>query len=195
MNEVRPATPGERAAVGHALSLAFEDDPVMAWLFPDDASRARRLRSFYTVLLPWLEAQGSIETDAGCHGGAVWAAPSAKEPGGLPALWFGLRMALTLREVTARANALGQTTRPHRPREPHAYLAILGTQPSHQGRGLGRDLIAPGLARCDRDGTLAYLESSKRENIPFYERQGFEVVEELTLPDGPSLWGMLRAPR
>ena len=83
----------------------------------------------------------------------------------------------------------------HHLREPHYYLAVLGTEPEKQGKGFGAAMLAPVLDRCDAEGALAYLESSKERNIPFYERHGFVVQETLQLPDGPPLWPMIREPR
>ena len=89
---------------------------------------------------------------------------------------------------------LARIERAH-PREPHWYLAVLGTDPRHQGRGVGPALLAPILARCDADRVLAYLESSKRSNVPFYERHGFRMVGELAIEGGPVIWRMLREAR
>jgi GNAT superfamily N-acetyltransferase len=83
----------------------------------------------------------------------------------------------------------------HRPRDPHWYLAILGTDPAQQGRGLGTAVLEPILRRCDANGLGAYLESSKEANVPWYERHGFELTEVLEHPGGPSLWLMWRDPR
>jgi hypothetical protein len=55
--------------------------------------------------------------------------------------------------------------------------------------------MEPVLARCDAEGLPAYLESSKHANIAFYGRHGFEVTDEVTLPDGPTVWCMWREPR
>ena len=73
---------------------------------------------------------------------------------------------------------------------------VLGTEPDLQGRGIGSQLLAPILARCDQERMPAYLESSKEKNLPLYERNGFKVTEEFTIPDGgPKLWLMWRDPR
>jgi ribosomal protein S18 acetylase RimI-like enzyme len=78
---------------------------------------------------------------------------------------------------------------------PHWYLAILGTDPSAQGRGLGSAMMGPILEGCDREGLGAYLESSKERNVDFYARHGFRVTGERRLPRGPRLWPMWRDPR
>ena len=43
------------------------------------------------------------------------------------------------------------------PREPHFYLAVLGTEPAAQGRGLGSSVLSGVLDQCDRDGVPAVL--------------------------------------
>ena len=84
----------------------------------------------------------------------------------------------------------------HHPEEPHWYLAIIGSDPTVRGTGLGQALMRSRLDRCDAEYAPAYLESSNPDNIPYYERFGFEVNGELRLPDGgPSLWPMWRQPR
>jgi ribosomal protein S18 acetylase RimI-like enzyme len=89
---------------------------------------------------------------------------------------------------------LHQAERQHPRTPPHWYLAILGTEPAAQGRGIGSALLRPVLDRCDADGVGAYLESSKERNIAFYARHGFRVTGELKLPRGPRVWLMWRSP-
>jgi len=61
--------------------------------------------------------------------------------------------------------------------------------------GMASALLEPTLRRCDRDRLPAYLESSNEANLPFYGRHGFEVVAQISIADGPTLWPMLRQPR
>ncbi|HYZ98521.1 MAG TPA: GNAT family N-acetyltransferase, partial [Acidimicrobiales bacterium] len=89
--------------------------------------------------------------------------------------------------------ALDLIERAH-PREHHWYLAVLGTDPPHQGKGIGAALVDPVLAGCDREGLGAYLESSKEQNIPYYQRFGFAVTGQIDLPGGPPVWPMWRDP-
>lgn len=195
MTRLREVGASDFAAVTRALSLAFEDDPVMAFLFPDARSRRRRLRGFYRVVVPLIAEHGVVLADDALRAAAVWQAPAPPRPRRWGRIHIGLRMLASLRGAVGRANALNGTIRPAHLREPHWYLALVGTEPAHQGRGLGSALLGPVLERCDREATPAYLESSKPENVPFYERHGFEVTRELRVPDGPPVWPMLRSPR
>jgi GNAT superfamily N-acetyltransferase len=89
-----------------------------------------------------------------------------------------------------------QSVEHHHPQTPHWYLAVLGTDPPEQGKGVGSSLLSPVLERCDEEALPAYLESSKEENVPFYARHGFEVTKTVDLPrGGPPLWLMWREPR
>jgi ribosomal protein S18 acetylase RimI-like enzyme len=80
------------------------------------------------------------------------------------------------------------------PRVPHHYLFVLGVDPEAQGKGVGRALLAPMLAVCDRDRLPAYLETANERNLGFYQSLGFTVTGEHAIANGPKLWFMLREP-
>jgi ribosomal protein S18 acetylase RimI-like enzyme len=83
----------------------------------------------------------------------------------------------------------------YHPEEPHWYLPLIGVDPLHQGRGCGSALMRHALLVCDRDKTLAYLESSNSRNIPLYERHGFESLGTIQVGTSPQVFPMLRKPR
>ena len=66
---------------------------------------------------------------------------------------------------------------------------------SHQGRGLGAELMKYALARCDEEHLPAYLESSNPANISLYERHGFEIMGRIQTENSPPVHPMIRAAR
>jgi hypothetical protein len=193
---VRVANQADAGPIAASLARAFYDDPVMEFLIPEEASRQRRVGVFFEVALTIQHLpQGSVYTDTDRAGGAMW------DPPGHWKMRFGQILRGSPKMITAfgrkvpRALRVLSTIEREHPRAPHWYLAVLGTDPVHQGKGVGSSLLAPVLDRCDQDGTGAYLESSKHSNIAFYRRHGFEVTGEIVLPGGPTVWPMWRDPR
>jgi GNAT superfamily N-acetyltransferase len=194
---VHTATATDVAPVATALAKAFDDDPVMTYLFPDDASRPRRLSGLFSLLMRRHHlVHGEIWIEDGHPGAALWDPPDQwKLPAREQILSLPTHVRLMGRRTLIGLQSLGEAEKQH-PKEPHWYLAVLGTQPAFQGKGIGSALLGPVLERCDRVGLPAYLESSKEQNIPFYRRHGFEVTGEIKLgKTGPTVWPMWRPPR
>ena len=59
---------------------------------------------------------------------------------------------------------------------------------------MGTALIRPGLDRADAEDVSVYLETQRFSNVPYYERFGFELTGEISLPDSPPVWLMSRPP-
>ena len=179
------------------MARTFLDDPVTSYIFRNEARREAALRAYFGTqmkadYLPF----GGCYTAEGYAGSAIWA------PAGKP-LQTVLAGMLTMLPVLPYVVANMRTTfrllalmESKHPRQPHWYLASLGTAVEQQGKGVGGALMRPVLTHCDAEGIPCYLESSKERNVPFYRRHGFEVVEEVPLPaDGPTLWTMWREPQ
>jgi len=192
---VRKAGRADLAGVSSALARAFADDPVMHWFFPDADRRDQHIERLFRIRVGGLLKQDEVYTTDDQAGAAVWAQPERWEMPLLEGLGFvGRLLPLVRSRIGLLARGWNKIDRAH-PREPHYYLAILGTEPAAQGRGVGSALLAPVLDDCDRDEIPAYLESSKEENLAFYARHGFKVTGELDLPEGPRVWPMWRDPR
>jgi ribosomal protein S18 acetylase RimI-like enzyme len=70
---------------------------------------------------------------------------------------------------------------------------LVGSSRSSAPRHRGEELAALLEQRLANITGPAYLESSNQRDLPLYERFGFKVIQELSLPDGgPTLWTMLR---
>lgn len=188
---VRLATPDDVPALAEALARAFHDDPITFFAHPRSASRHRRSRFFFAGRLRTLIPHEMSYCDAGRRAAALWAPPDAWEP---PPVEQVRMLRLVNRRAPWLAAGFHRMEKLH-PREPHYYLSTLGVSPEAQGQGVGSNLLAPMLERCDTEGVPAYLESSKERNIAFYARHGFRVTEETRFPRGPRVWLMWRDPR
>ena len=192
---VREPHAGERTRVLEVMGRAFFDDPVSTYLFPDERKREAGFAAFTGLAIDAFGAHGLVLTNDAVQGAAVWQRPSPVPASALGQLRMGLRMLWIAGRRFRHAARLGDLMSKHHLRDPHYYLAALGTDPSHQRKGIGAALMQPVLERCDKERVPAYLESSKRANIPFYNKHGFEVVDEIEVPGGPKLWPMIRQPR
>jgi ribosomal protein S18 acetylase RimI-like enzyme len=194
---VRRATASDVAALAQMLARAFLDDPVASWAWRPDALRPAALERFQATRMRQLLVDDEVWTTSDLSCAALWAPPrrwrsSLLEVAALAPSFFRPRLLARMPLVAAGWELM---ERKH-PRGPdHWYLAMLGTDPPSQGRGLGSAVLAPVLEQCDADGVGAYLESSKERNIDFYARHGFRVLGELRLLRGPTMWRMWRDPR
>jgi ribosomal protein S18 acetylase RimI-like enzyme len=193
---IRRATEQDIPALAGMLARAFQDDPVTKWAWRPDQLRPWALERFQATRLRQLIAHEEVWTDESMSCAALWAPPghwkaSLRETAELVPCFLRPRLIGRLPLVTVGWEKLEHG----HPREPHFYLAVLGTEPAAQGQGLGSAVLRGVLDQCDGDGVAAFLESSKESNIAFYARHGFRVTEEVGLIRGPSMWKMWRDPR
>ncbi|NEE02630.1 GNAT family N-acetyltransferase [Phytoactinopolyspora halotolerans] len=191
---VREARPSDVGALASALAEAFDQDPVMRFLIPDDGFRRRLTALFGFEGALSLPATWVAVDDGEIAGAALWELPGRTSPPlrsvlrHSPDLFraFGWSLPSAMRHFRTIENARPKGT-------PHWYLQTIGA--ARPGHGIGGLLLRDGLARIDADRRPAYLESSAPENVAFYERYGFRVTGEIRLAGGPVLIPMWRDAR
>jgi GNAT superfamily N-acetyltransferase len=194
---VEPVTPSQVPALTAMLVGAFDDDPVARFMFAGPRRRAAGLRTFFgTQLSHHYLPLGEVRTVADGAGVAIWGPPGRPHR----PVWDLLEVLPSAPFVVSghmhRAMQLLFEVEKRHPKEPHWYLATLASAVDRRGQGIGSALLAETLRRVDEEGTPAYLESSKPENVPLYARFGFVVMDELRGPGGaPPIWRMWREPR
>lgn len=179
-----------RAQVIISIVMGFSTDPIARWCWPDN--------DIYLQTMPnWLMASagkafglGTALYHKGC--GALWLPPGVtSDENQLDAL-----IKSTIAESQQDALALlGEKLAPYEPAVPHWYLPFIGAESSARGYGAGTTLIASVTEECDRNGQLAYLVCSNPFNVAFYQRLGFEVMDEVYVGDFPVMTPMLRQPK
>jgi GNAT superfamily N-acetyltransferase len=171
------------------LAAAFVGYVWTDWTVAADRQEERLRRSFELLLAHVIVPYGELWVTDDCAAAAVWLPPGGNREIGrafeeiVPALQ-------ELAGDRADANAAAESeTGPLRLREPHWFLASMGTRPGQRRRGLGSAVLRPVLERA----AVAQLETSSPENIAFYRTLGFEVVASVDISGGgPTVWSMVR---
>ena len=189
MTTIRLAHQREIRELAAVLARAFAHDPYYSFLAGDAPERNDRMRAGWVGLLRHASDRLSLTYTTDDHAGvALWHPPGYGGPGFvaslalLPAI---ARLAGGYRRLrrVSRAVAALEERRRHWAREPHFYLSALGVEPARQGEGIGTALVQPVLERAKASNLPAYLETATARNVLLYERLGFAVVEEMTLPE------------
>jgi GNAT superfamily N-acetyltransferase len=193
VRELRSEELGVAAAV---LGRGMRDNPLHQQVFgADPAHRESALRRLFTVVLAQERLKGAIlgafsgETLVGVCG---MAQPGRCQPGAREKLsllralvpgnsWTSVLAALRWSSAWAR----------HDPPAAHWHLGPVGVERDFQRQGIGTALLAAFAERMDSARTLAYLETDKPVNLPFYERFGFKLTAEAVVVGVPN-WFMIR---
>jgi ribosomal protein S18 acetylase RimI-like enzyme len=192
---VREATPADLPTMADILARAFADSPFALWFTPDPERTVEALSGFFSAGLEhvWLR-HGEVYTTSGeIAGCCIWMPPGAESIRDDGTASFEEAVERVFRDFPRVFELLAILEENH-PSEARYYLPFIGVDPLTQRRGVGRALEVPVLARCDRDGIVAYLEADDRSK-PFHERNGFKAIGKVRLPNGPSVWPMERIPR
>jgi GNAT superfamily N-acetyltransferase len=195
--EVRNLLPNERTAAVALLARGMRDNPINVAAYGEDPERRRRsLERTFATLFRVFRAQRPI---------------CALSPEGLVAVAgiapAGTCQATALQRLRSLPSmiALGPRAAPRvgkwlaewgerDPDQPHSHLGPVAVEPSLQGGGIGSQVMREYCRRLDAGSEFSYLETDKRENVPFYERHGYAVIDEADVIGVPN-WFMLREPR
>lgn len=188
---IKTATASEEASTITVIGLAFSADPATRWTWPDPNQYLTHFPSFVKLFGGKAFTHDSAYYIDGYAGAALWLPPEVHpDEDALISLLQSTGSTQVQKDGAAVFEQMGR----YHPSEPHWYLPFIGVDPFHQGKGYGGALMEHALIPCDRDDTLAYLESSNPKNIPLYERYGFKLLGKIQVGTSPPIYPMLRAP-
>jgi len=179
--------------VGDITAKAFAEDPVNRYV----SGNPRAIQSCMRILAREIYVPLGYSFLHGGDGATMWIPPGEHMNfGGLAQFKFAVAMArFAAKGAMKRAMGLSAQMAEHHPTESHMYLFTIGALPSAHGKGIGKALLAPVLAACDRDGVPVYLENSNPANSGFYRAHGFETITTFQVGgDGPVMEPMWRTP-
>lgn len=178
------------------LSDGFFDNPVLAFVFPDESKRLESIAAWFRFWIDFYGDQGILVVDESGQGAALWQPPDAPSLDGES--FGGLVKVVKAHNGEERGNeVIGALAGFPMPTERRYYLNGIAARRGARAQGIGARLLEPFLERSDAEDIPIYLESSNPRNLSFYLRYGFEKEgPALDLPGEPAvLQPMWRYPR
>jgi hypothetical protein len=181
-----------RFAAG-VLARGMRDNPIHIAAFGDDPlRRMRALERIFGSLLPLMK-QPPLSARRGEH---IVGVTGMSPPGTCqPPPFDQLRLLPAILRIGP--GALPRVLRWLRAwadrdlKDRHWHLGPLAVEGGLQGMGIGSQIMQRFCARMDEDGEVAYLETDKPENVLFYQKFGFQTIEEADVLGTPN-WFMRR---
>jgi ribosomal protein S18 acetylase RimI-like enzyme len=193
--ELRDLQPDELVFGAGVAARGLRDNPMtVAVLGNDRRHRQRNMERTFAAFLPKMRHAPLTAWRGDYVIGIVGMAP----PGTCQISWLQVLAMLP----RARPNRVGDLVRTMRwlsdweerdLKERHWHVGPVAVEGGLQGMGIGSQLMESFCERMDGEREVAYLETDKLRNVVFYERFGFEVIDEAEVLETPN-WFMRREP-
>jgi ribosomal protein S18 acetylase RimI-like enzyme len=191
-SEVKTATKADEESIVAAIMTAFSADPPSRWIYPNSCGYLKNFPAFIRAFGGGALDAGSAHYVGDFAAAALWLPPGVEpDEEALTEIFEETVSAEIRRDLFPLFEQMGA----YHPAEPHWYLPMIGADPAFQNKGFGSALLRHALAECDREGALAYLESTNPKNISLYERHGFVLQGTIQVGSSPPIFPMLRRPR
>lgn len=195
--------PAQYAETARVLARAFHNDPMWSFLEPDASNRPRTtawvIEHWARILAPKGASWIARDIEDRIVGAALWFPPGE----------FGVTLGRMLRVGyvwmpfslgfgwTTRALRVSREGISHQiatMKGPHWVLDILAVDPDAQKSGVGGALIRKGLEIADQQRAPSFVVTHNPINVAYYQRFGFQLVDEYKVSNGGPVAYSLRRP-
>lgn len=162
------------------LTNSFEDNQSVNYIVKQDSKKKERIRALMDYSFEICYMFGAVYLSDDKKGCALVLYPDQKK--------FSIKS--TLLDVQLLLNAIGLTRagkamsresaiKSNYPNEPIYYLWFLGVFNADQNNGVGSQLLKEIIQDSQKQQKPIYLETSTIKNIPWYQKFGFSIYQEL----------------
>lgn len=190
-NQIKVATLKDIDQCIAVIVLAFGNEPGARWMYPDPYQYIANFPEFVKIFSDKALAYGSAHYIDQFLAAAFWLPPQVRTEQETLVELISNSVSEKLRydifELFEKLNF-------YHPKEPHWHLPLIGTDPTHQGKGYGSALLAYALNIFDQNQAPAFLEATSEKSVRIYQRKGFEVLDTVQVGNSPHIFPMLRKP-
>jgi hypothetical protein len=172
----------DKELIAEILAKSFNDNKSVNYIVKQDEKRKQRLRSLMEYSFDICYLFGDIFLTADKKGCALIVLPDKKKTT-FKAIGLDLKLIFScigLSNINKTMSREGKIKK-LQPKALLYYLWFIGVDPAEQHKGIGSNLLQEVISEGLAKQRTICLETSTLANIPWYEKFGFKIYNELDL--------------
>ena len=164
------------------LTSSFADNKSVNYIIKQDSKRMERIRNLMDYSFEVCYMFGDVFLSDNRKGCALIVIPEKKKST-LKSILLDVKLILKSTGLSNVKRAMDREGKIKKlqPQEPTYYLWFIGVDPKEQNKGTGSTLLREVIKQGELKNRPVTLETSTLKNIPWYEKFGFKVYNELDL--------------
>lgn len=179
---MRRANGNDRQSAVNILAESFIDNKSVNYVVRQDSRRIERIRRLMEYSFDLCHSFGEVWISDGEDACALILLPDQKKTSIRTLIW-DVKLATSVigvRKIKAVMDREHKIKSFH-PQEPICHLWFIGVNPIQQHKGIGSAFIQEVIKECEQKKRPIYLETSVVQNLPWYQKFGFEIFQTLDL--------------
>jgi ribosomal protein S18 acetylase RimI-like enzyme len=179
---MKQTTTAVKAKVVNILTSAFDDNSSVNYIVKQDKHRGERIRFLMEYSFDICTKYGKVYLSDDENACALVLFPELKKNNfwtiskdveliaksiGFSSIFKALQRESKIKETQFKGEIY--------------YLWFIGVYPSSQNNSLGTNLLSMLLSEAEQLGKTVCLETSTKRNIPWYQKNGFQVYDKIDL--------------
>lgn len=176
------AAASDKNLVVSILARAFDSNKSVNYVIPQDGKRAQRIRHLMAYSFGVCNRFGNVFLSADRTACALVLFPDKKKTTA-KSLWWDVKLIASSIGIFNAGKVLSREAKIKRlqPAGPLYYLWFIGVDPLQQNKGAGSKLLGELITESERLNRTFCLETSAVQNLPWYQKFGLEIYNELSL--------------
>ena len=172
----------DKQLITDILATSFNDNKSVNYIVKQDSKREQRLRSLMEYSFDVCHLFGDVFLSDDKSGCALVLLPDKKKFS-LKSLWLDVKLIANCTGLSNVSKAMDREEKIKKlqPKEPLYYLWFIGVNPATQNKGTGSALLSDLINEGKEKQRTICLETSTLKNLPWYEKFGFTIYNELDL--------------
>ena len=172
----------DKELVVDILTESFNDNKSVNYIITQDKKRRQRIRKLMDYSFDVCHSFGNVFITDDKKGCALILFPDKKKTN-LKSILLDVKLILTCTGLSNLGKAMSRESKIKKlhPKELMYYLWFIGVDSNEQHKGIGSALMQDLIKEGIKKKRSIFLETSTLKNIPWYEKFGFTIYNELDL--------------